>query len=405
MRNLLSLIVILATLAALFATLVSGLAEARAARSRGDDPGCKGCLSRAASLFAGGQTGEAADLLRSWSKKCPGNSQLHLLLSTVLMRLGPDYMDEAEQAAAAAVAAAPGQVATHFQYGIALMANDRAVKASQQLERVVELEPGNYDAWQALAGLYGKMQEPEKADNCAKTAAGLEPASVNAKLGVIRNLKRQGKLDRARDRLRKLIESESTTPELLQKVASLALSIGAFPEALTASQQVIRAYPNASQAFSSKAMAEFMTRDYQSCLHTTSKMLSESPANPVTRSLNGLALLNLDQPDKAKTSFTKALNQSPDLSIALFGMGSLQFKQGDLHEARKSLTESLANKPEPGIEQLIYYTLGQTSEKEGKVDDSLEYYRESLLKGLGGKDADSARQAIKRLGGIEYSQQ
>ena len=61
-----------------------------------DDPGCRDTVAKAATLFAANKNTDAAELLRSWSSKCMHNAQLHLLLSTILLRLGKTQ-EEAEK--------------------------------------------------------------------------------------------------------------------------------------------------------------------------------------------------------------------------------------------------------------------------------------------------------------------
>src|SRR5207302_503967 len=104
-----------------------------------DDPGCHKCVSEAASLFARGKSREAVDLLKEWTDRCPHSSQLHLLLSTILMRT--NKLEDAEIEAGKAAAVAPDLVAAHLQYGLTLMANAHHAKAAREFERVTELDP------------------------------------------------------------------------------------------------------------------------------------------------------------------------------------------------------------------------------------------------------------------------
>ncbi len=140
-----------------------------------DDPGCLSCVSQAASMFAMGKSKEAAELLRLWSNRCPHNAQLHLLLSTIYMRLGPQ-LDQAEVSASQAVSLLPESVAAHLQYALVLSANKKDIEAIGEFKKVTELDPLSYEAWSSLSNLYSELQEDDLARQCAMKASDLEPS-------------------------------------------------------------------------------------------------------------------------------------------------------------------------------------------------------------------------------------
>src|SRR5262249_6419917 len=154
----------------------------------------------------------------------PGNPQLHLLLSTILIRMG-GHGEEAEQSAATAAAIAPTSVPAHLQYALVLTGNGNNLKAVEQFEKVVQLEPGSYEAWSSLASLYRALQEDSKADQCASRAADLEPATRTVRLRTLKNLERSGKGPQATAELKRLINNRDYSPEFLQELAGEAMSL------------------------------------------------------------------------------------------------------------------------------------------------------------------------------------
>jgi len=368
-----------------------------AAAQAQDDPGCRGCVSQAASLFASGKNGAAADLLRSWSGRCPRNAQLHLLLSTVLLRLGPTHAAEAQQAAAEAVKIAPNSIAAHLQYALALMTNESFLKATQEFESVVELDPGSYEGWSSLASLYGQLHEDDRAQVCARKAADLEPSSKTVRLRMLKNLEHSGKTVEARAELKRLVTSGGYGPEFLQELAAEAVSIGANEEAITACSKVIEAYPKSAAPLKLMARAQLNSCDYGGCLETTDKLLAMNANNDEAHALKGLALLKRGSLDEADREFQAALGRQPELPLALLGKGELLLLRGNYQAASETVLHSMDADPALEKDSQACYTLAQALEKQGDRDASLQYYKHSLSYGLAGEEAASAKEAVARL--------
>jgi len=175
-----------------------------------DDSGCATANAEAASLFSRGHNLEAAGLLRKWTNRCPNNCQMHLLLSTILLRQGAQQAEAADEAAKA-VAANPQLVAAHLQYGLALMANGKTLQSSRAFEKVVELDPNNYEAWSSLAGLYSELHQDDKASESAARAADLEPGSKLARERALQNAQQAPKAPDA-NAIQQIIDGVEPSP-------------------------------------------------------------------------------------------------------------------------------------------------------------------------------------------------
>ncbi len=376
-----------------------GLSKAKrspAAKASQDDPGCRSCVSQAASLFASGKNQQAADILRGWRDRCPRNPQLHLLLSTILIRLG-GHGEEAGQAAAQAVTAAPASVPAHLQYALVLTGNGENVKAVEQFERVVELEPGSYEAWSSLASLYKALQEDDKASHCAARAADLEPTTRTVRLRTLKNLERSGKVPEATAELKRLINNSEYGPEFLQELAGEAMRLGAYDEAIQAGSRVTEAYPKSIAPLRLIGLAQLFKRDYNGCLETSKKIILLEQKSGDGHSLGGLALVKLGRSQEAEKEIQSALATQPELPLALLAVGNLHFAKGEFEAAGEQLQHSIEVDPALGRYPDVCFTLAQAFDKQGEREFSLSYYKKSLANGLAGDDATSARQAISRL--------
>lgn len=361
-----------------------------------DDPGCRPCVSQAASMFASGKDLEAAELLRQWQNRCPHNVQLHLLLSTILVRLGGKG-GEAEQAAALAVTASPTSVPARLQYALVLMGNGNHVQASQQFEKVVELEPNNYEAWSSLSSLYKALQEDERAEQCAARAADLEPATRSVRLKTLRNLERAGKLNEATAELKRLIGNREYGPEFMQELANEAMRLGAYDEAIQSCELASQAYPKSMAPLKTMALAQYFKHDFQSCLQTSKRMLTLDPGQADGSSLAGLALVKLGRTDEADKGIQEVLSRHPESALALLALGSLQFVKGEYDQSSTSLERSVEMDPTLGQYPELCFTLAQALDKQEEHEFALSYYKKSLSNGLTGEEAAVARQAVQRL--------
>jgi predicted Zn-dependent protease len=318
-------------------------------------------------------------------------------MSTILIRQG-GMGAEAGSEAAKAVAAAPSSVPAHLQYGLVLMAGGDNLHASQELERVTELEPGNYEAWSSLSNLYSQLHEDEKSTKAAQKAADLEPATTIARLRLLKNLQKAGKLPEARAELKRLIANGDYGPEFMQQVAAEALNIGAYAEAIEAGTRVADAYPRSITPLRVIAQAQLGNHDYQGAYDTSTKMVGIDKDSAEARSLGSIALVKLGRTPEAEKQLQPVLAKQPEMSLVLLAQGNIELAKGEYEQAVEALRHSLDNDVMLSKSPDVCFTLAQAMEKQG-VDTmgSLEYYKRSIANGLSGEDADAAKQAIQRL--------
>ena len=298
-----------------------------------DDPGCKGCMSQAASLFASGQNSQAADLLRQWTDKCPNSSQLHVLYSMILLR--SDRKDAAQVEGAKAIAAKPDSVGAHLQYALALMAGGKHQTALEEYKRVTELDPDSYEGWTSLAQLYKETHEDELAAAAASRAGDLESGGQNAGLATMKNLKRAGKFGEAKAELRRVMAAEKR-PSSAEEFAREALSVGAFDEAVESSKRASRTNPKATTPMLMMALALYCEGNFAESMEASDKLISLEPANTDAEALKALALAKqnkLEDADKANIAAGTGANAS---ALVLLGRGTVETARGS-----KSAEETL----------------------------------------------------------------
>lgn len=305
---------------------------------RPDDAGCKNCMSQAASLFASGQTAQAADLLRQWTEKCPNSSQLHVLYSMILMRT--DHPDAAQSEGAKAVAAKPDSVGAHLQYALSLMAGSKHRQALDEFKRVTDLDPSSYEGWTSLAQLYRETHEDDLAAAAASRAADLQSSGRPAGLSTLRNLKRAGKFAEAKTELRRLMAAEKPGSSS-EEFAREALSVGAFDEAIEACKKAIRANPSSTRPLTMIALSLYCNGNFSQSLEESAKVLALEPANADAKALKVLSLIKLNKVEDAdKADIAEGTGSSPS-ALTLLSRGTMQASQGKNQLAEETLHECL----------------------------------------------------------------
>lgn len=303
-------------------------ASAAGKRSRADDPGCPGCLTSAAGLFARGNTLEAADLLRAWKDKCPGNLQLRLLLNTVLMRL-PSAREEALQVAQEATALAPDSSLAHFQCAMTLLTMGRSQQAAASFEQVVAIDPANYEAWLSLADLYGSLGETERSRTAQAKAASLSPTTRSARTRTITSLNRAGNIKGVKAEVKRLF-NENLEAEFFLGLADELLNIGYFNEAA----QCLNHYLEQDQSHTSAAAK--IKFNLALCRYLSGNSSSNGGAflaasSEEARALSGL--LAMDQGDLGTAR--KIIVPHSNNSLMQMAAGKLAGRDGDYKTARQ----------------------------------------------------------------------
>lgn len=379
----------LAAIAALSLCLISHsqMASARTSKSaptpaavtvkakRPDDAGCKNCIATAASLFAQGKNTQAADMLRTWSDRCPNATQLHLMLSTILLRTGD--LTGAEEAAAAAAESAPNSMGAHLQFGLAAMGNHHFVKAKQEFTRVTELSPSSYEGWSALSMVSKELHADSESAQAAAKAADLEPSTKSARMSTLLSLKRAGKFLQAKGELKRLLTDNASSAEITEELAKEALLIGAFDEAATASKRVADAYPKAPNPLIMLALAHYCLKDFNSCASDADMLLTLEPTSNEGGAMKAMALAKLNKLDEAKSALKDINATDSASSIVMLGKGTVDFLAGSYEESENMLQNCLetdsSNATMQGIPHaLAHMTLRDLYTKIGKTGQAAE---------------------------------
>ncbi|MBA3992959.1 MAG: hypothetical protein C0469_05470 [Cyanobacteria bacterium DS2.3.42] len=348
-----------------------------------DEPGCREAVAKAATLFAANKNTEAVELLRPWSSKCMQNAQLHLLLSTILLRLGKTH-EEAESEAKIACQITPNSTAAHMQHALTLMAMEKTSQAKDEFERITEIDPTSYDAWSTLSDLYGRLNQMDKAKACGEKAGILDPQTRRAKFRTLHSLHTTGKADALKNEVGRLLSSDIDPPEYFDQLATEALSVGAYSEAVQAANKALDKYPKSTSALKAKALGLLFSNSLDEARSTVDSMLSVSPEDIDVLAIKAMILSEQGNSDESELCLKKLVERSDKRPLFFLAKGKLASQRNETEEAIKNFEQALA-----GDQSLlvVHSCLADAFIKAGRFEDALSEAKECQrvpgLKALG----------------------
>lgn len=166
----------------------------------------------------------------------------------------------------------------------------RAQEAIQALQRVVEVDPGDDQAWSSLAEGYRLANQPDQAVDALRMAIEARPGSVKNRLRLARMYRAAGQLDQALDLL---IELEREAPQN----SDVAFELGRVHEDRRQHQRALHHFERAIQLNNKSAAAHFHA---------------------------GMVLKALKAYGKAANMFRQAADLNPNDSDALHQLAAVQ---------------------------------------------------------------------------------
>ncbi|MBX9879144.1 MAG: tetratricopeptide repeat protein [Candidatus Obscuribacterales bacterium] len=327
---------------------------------------CQKCMAEATKLLSTGDAVKASELLKAQSAECADNAAFQTLLATIYLRLS--NLAGAQSAGLKAIEHAPNSTAAHFQYALALKGLGKKEAAIVEFDKVVDLDPSNWESWASLADLYKELHQDDKAKQCEYKAATLAAPTLDARNNVFRNLVRQGNLTKAEDEFSKSINANEHNPVVLQQLAKQALVFNFWNEAIVAASEVLKTFPDAQDALLSKATGEYFLHKYLDCQNTLNSVLKTSPENSEAKILSALCFLDLGESTKAAEILESANAPKQNSPLSQLAVGKWHQARGDL----KAAETSYGAISDDMLSQEAQLALSRVYAKQGKVDDAEE---------------------------------
>lgn len=263
----------------------------------------------------------------------PKLGEAHLLVAQLQVLPGGD-LDRARKAADAAVKSFPDNKRSRAQ---ALLLRARlqedAEKRLADIQQVIELDPNDTDAYQALAGHYLSEEKPEKTLEAFRKVIELDPENVTAKLALAETLASMDRQDEADAEIEK----------------------------------VIKDHPDAASAYMLRAQMLTTQEDYKGAIAALNQAVRLEPEN--FRALLFRAELRLVSDDLkgAREDADAVLRTNPGLVIGYLMRARVRAADDDAAGAAEDLELVISNSPEPETDWVLqlasYYSLDERPRK------------------------------------------
>ena len=246
----------------------------------------------------------------------------------------------------------PAQAPDHLRLAETLEGLGRLREARDRASRAADLDTRDPRAWDHLARLCEKLEDPDAAATALERAAECRQGHAAA----TRRLRAAQLLDTGQDERRAILLADAVAddPALAEAHAQACLvsaRLGRLADAETFAQRAL------------------------TCAHT--------PALPEALQLEtalagARAAESMDHLESASRLLETALEVAPDHAEALAAMGRALSRLGDGEGARRVLTRCLAQDL-PDVDRALHLTLlAEAEEAAGRSDEALDHFREAL---------------------------
>lgn len=335
----------------------------------------------------------------------PQHPDAYLVLTQLWLDQG--RVDDAVRVVEELGAAVPGEPVGYHRLGLALAERGDGGKAEKLLQRAVERDPGDVEAWGTLARLYEASERVPKAMEAWEKALERDPESREVLLNAGRVALRLGRVADARAYFDQLL-SQGRDPEVAVKVAftylashQLALAADVLDHARASGleprlhfyaglvHERVRAFGRAADAFAAvppglgdvslearlhRGICLSQLGQHKAALDALRRLAEDKPA------LSGLwpALARVQeragQPKDAEATLLRAVGQA-GATEDVEALAGLYSRLGRHGEAVAVLSGALARTPK---EETLVFALAQAQERQGDWQKAVATVRQLL---------------------------
>lgn len=181
-----------------------------------------------------------------------------------------------------------------------------------------------------------------------------------------------GKFEDALKVFDKILKKNSDNDVILTKKGFVLKEIGRYDEAIESLTKALTINPNFSEAFGTLGNVYEQIGDYRNALDSYEKSIMIDPENAISWVYKGNILYTLGKIQEAVECFDTALKFNPNLKLAL--------------EKKEKVTRYLDKKKEASENIVEQMEKGLSLKNEGKLEEALECYEQTLLLLLGKDD-------------------
>lgn len=252
---------------------------------------------------------------------------------------------EAERCYQMALNLAAADASAYVNLGFVKLEQRQLGEARGLIQKAVELDPLNFDAWYILAGIHELEQDRPTAITLYQKVIDLKPDFKLSYHDCSRLLRLAGHNNAALDVVKAGITCSPDHADFHLEAGVLQLGLGQIDEAFASYERVMVLEPEAPEAYVNMAGALISLGAYAGAVEQSQIAIRLNPRFSLAHDNLGLALLYLDQTEEAMAAFEVALTIDADMTSVICNIGSVYLAQAKLDNAIKQYHRVLSLDP------------------------------------------------------------
>jgi tetratricopeptide (TPR) repeat protein len=234
----------------------------------------------------------------------------------------------------------------------------------------------------AIADLYAKIGEPEKAEQLFQKIIDDNPKDANSYDLYASYLESQGRYDEALKSYEKAYELKPDDGGIAFRVGNAYFERGRYREAINFLKKAKESFGNDIDII--KKLAECYTelKEYEKAIEEYKSILKIIPQHVSSRINIGNVYLKLRQYNKAESYYKEALKIEPGNLSVYYQLINLELTRNNLSNVKKYINDGFSIDPNDAILLALYgeyyYRLGLNYMKDKKWNPSIEQFEEAI---------------------------
>lgn len=267
----------------------------------------------------------------------------------------------------------PRDATAQFNLGLAAQKLGRHEEAIEGLSRAVALKPDFADAYLWLGESYEYKGDFDKAVEALKQAARYKPEDARTLSAHGHAYLKAGKYEEALEPFRRGARLRHDDPESLFVLGNTYMMAGRYDEAVAAFDEALRVKPDHALAQERRQVAT-ARKHLSPQLEGYRQEAAARPKSAEARVKFAHALYALGRFAEAEPEYQAAIALNPN-NADLYNLLAINYSEwGKAEKAAAAYERAAAIKPH----HVLYYSLGNASQKRGRLDEALEAYRKAI---------------------------
>jgi tetratricopeptide (TPR) repeat protein len=303
-------------------------------------PQARAQLHQATAAHQLGLYARAEQLYRQFIRQYPGDTEVHLRLTSVLLR--QKRLADAADAARGVLRLAPGHPHALYYLGAALAMQRQWNEAEAAYQQLVMLQPGHVMAQNDLGNILSETGRLKDAANAYRRALAADAGFHQAAMNLAGTLLKQGEVDQAIAVLQSVLKAHPDHAQAHAVLGNAFADKGALADALTSYRRALALDPN--QVDTQTGLGSLLLRwgRHEEALTAFCHASRHSPS-AVSKNNEANAWKALGRLDEAETLYREALSQEPGFVPAAHNLGMVLCERGQIAEGFAFFTRVAEN--------------------------------------------------------------